>query len=632
MLYVPSPYSSGNNVSVCEQDKYSVSTPPSPPCGLATSDAYNSKETSDYNTLHESPPLTPKQLLDSQDQLDEQPTTTAKDGDEEDEFFFLSQLQNNTATTLTPPQPQEQHQLQDQQEQLENADYHLYDNEFEETDYQYQQQQYHHHPEQATYIFEPFDKSLYSTPSITDDDFETANRAFHATINKFSRQNYPEHRKRTPYNFLENWHLHSMYSKSQQILLGIPHVRPMVLLSGDDFMFTPPLLQQEEEEDFMDDHNDHQLGYLDQSMQMEWMDDGQMFEDDGEILDDGIVIMSAPDPPLIMNPSTATATMTTTTTPSSTVLNENAWMKNHVDFPSPHYHHHLDQHHNRIDDGEDNQQQDGSCPSTSSMISTSEKEPFYFSGGLTSELLHWYRTSDRGRPPSTIMENRESDDDIDEQVIVNMNGNNGNICNEDNNNNNNNDMDTHQPPLPSPTTTTTTSASTNDLLCPEANQSTIVNNHGSPTSYLSLADIVPSSTPVSPVSAQSCSSATSSSTQEPTQQYGATHDQQQQQHCTVVSNSYESRWINHRNMGLTDQLISTSDLVLTMASDYRLEGKKTTISFISCMIQIWQILFLTAEMMLAGLWGQQQQQKSTVASAKYLTGPRRSSTVPILPF
>ncbi|KAI9469889.1 MAG: hypothetical protein EXX96DRAFT_587873 [Benjaminiella poitrasii] len=99
--------------------------------------------------------------------------------------------------------------------------------------------------------------------SYYNSNFEVANRAFYATINKFTRQNSPDasRRRSPPYSFLENWHLHSMYSKSQQTLLGITPVRPSVILSGDDFMFTPPFIQQEiedydEEEDYLNDDDD----------------------------------------------------------------------------------------------------------------------------------------------------------------------------------------------------------------------------------------------------------------------------------------------------------------------------------------------------------------------------------------
>ncbi|KAI7881425.1 hypothetical protein K492DRAFT_177033 [Lichtheimia hyalospora FSU 10163] len=75
--------------------------------------------------------------------------------------------------------------------------------------------------------------------AMMDDKYETATRIFYATMQKFAG---PSSHRRT---FLESWHLHSMYSKSQQILLGIPHAQSMVYLSGDDFMFTPQLVPQD---------------------------------------------------------------------------------------------------------------------------------------------------------------------------------------------------------------------------------------------------------------------------------------------------------------------------------------------------------------------------------------------------
>ncbi|RCI05478.1 hypothetical protein CU098_004751 [Rhizopus stolonifer] len=75
--------------------------------------------------------------------------------------------------------------------------------------------------------------------------FEIANRAFYATIRKFTKQNCPDPsvKRRSSYSFIENLFLHKIYSKSQQTLLGIVPVKPSVILSGDDFMFTPPFIQ-----------------------------------------------------------------------------------------------------------------------------------------------------------------------------------------------------------------------------------------------------------------------------------------------------------------------------------------------------------------------------------------------------
>lgn len=101
-----------------------------------------------------------------------------------------------------------------------------------------------------------------------DEDLQLADRVFCATIHKFTKQNCPDsspNKKRsTRYSFLENWFLHKIYSKSQQTLLGVSPVTPAVILSGDDFMFTPPFLQSPppqfedmDDEDYYYDEDDH---------------------------------------------------------------------------------------------------------------------------------------------------------------------------------------------------------------------------------------------------------------------------------------------------------------------------------------------------------------------------------------
>ncbi|KAI8575488.1 hypothetical protein K450DRAFT_261449 [Umbelopsis ramanniana AG] len=70
-----------------------------------------------------------------------------------------------------------------------------------------------------------------------DNNVDLATRIFYATCHKFATaaQQVPK------YSFRQSLLLHSMYSKSQQILLGIEDIKPTVILSGDDFMFTPPV-------------------------------------------------------------------------------------------------------------------------------------------------------------------------------------------------------------------------------------------------------------------------------------------------------------------------------------------------------------------------------------------------------
>lgn len=624
MLYAPSPYSSsGTEVSTYEQGAYSTGTPPSPPTGHGLPNTHhkdssepndNSNNGNDTTTdlRRESPPPTPKHTLFLQDDQDEQHAATLCDT-EEDDFFFLGQLQNNSVDLEGRQLIQEQHQHQHQQPlPFQNGDYSSYDNEFQDSgDVSFgghQQQQQGYHSDQGAYTFEPFDASMYSTPIVTDDDFETANRAFHATINKFSRQNYPEYRKRAPYNFLENWHLHSMYSKSQQILLGIPHVRPMVLLSGDDFMFTPPLLQQEDEEDYLGDND--QLVYLDQSMQMEWMDDGQMFEDDNDILDDGIVIMSAPDPPPLMDLAVLQPNTPSASPPTSTVLNENAWMKNQTDFMHDHYQ--LDDTTNDIDDSQHLQQQQQQGQNSFSLTSSSEKEePLYFAGGLSSELLHWYRTADRGRPPSTIMESSDCGDD---HIVVRMDlSNNINYSidgprSEHGKSDTGIDLKTDEAENEQPGTVITSS----DHPPPNLIDPPSLDHHASPTSYQSLADIV------------ALPSSSASSTHLESSYYGSTHEHEHHPRPTTAIPSYsQSRGNNQIHHGVSDQLATTSELVLTLASQYRMDGKTTPFFFLACILRIWQVWLLTAELLLAGLWDPPSTSKRT---------HRPASVKPLLPF
>jgi hypothetical protein len=74
--------------------------------------------------------------------------------------------------------------------------------------------------------------------------FEIANRVYYATVDKFNNQIYTKQRS-TPYSFRECWHLHTIYSKSQQTLLGIHPIKPSVLLCGEDFLFTHELMPQQ---------------------------------------------------------------------------------------------------------------------------------------------------------------------------------------------------------------------------------------------------------------------------------------------------------------------------------------------------------------------------------------------------
>ncbi|KAI8380942.1 uncharacterized protein BYT42DRAFT_564727 [Radiomyces spectabilis] len=138
-------------------------------------------------------------------------------------------------------------------EDIMEADDHLYaydimedydEDEFEDDFYAIHQQSLRRHANEAP-------AELYPTePHLTSDEaeLETAHRAFYATIDKFSLQNDPLYRRRAPYSFHENLLIHTIYSKSQQTLVGLTEVRPTVMLAEDDILFTPSLLPSLEDE------------------------------------------------------------------------------------------------------------------------------------------------------------------------------------------------------------------------------------------------------------------------------------------------------------------------------------------------------------------------------------------------
>jgi hypothetical protein len=267
---------------------------------------------------------------------------------------------------------------------------------------------------------------------------------------------------------------------------------------------------------------------------MEWIDDDE--DDDGHMFDeenamDDVVIMSAPDPPLL--PPTLPSSL-------SPVLNENAWMKNHMTLISES---------SLLLDGNDSiyrqtqNQQEGPC------FSSESSSPL---GEITSELLHWYRTSDRGRPPSTIMEKYVAEDKATRKDYGDHDNDKAIKCD---------DIHSNATPI---------------------------------SSYQSLADIVNQHSP---------SSSSSSHDLLPPHYYGSIEEQKQDPSPSTVITLHHHHHHHNIQGGLKTQLIAASDIALAMASDYRLEGKRTTRSFIRCMVQIWQVFMLTAETVLLGLWG-----------------------------
>ncbi|RCH78721.1 hypothetical protein CU098_004645, partial [Rhizopus stolonifer] len=124
-----------------------------------------------------------------------------------------------------------------------------------------------------------------------------------------SRQNNPTLRKRPPYTFLENWLIHSLFSKSQQILLRFPVIHPKVMIAEGDFIYTPHQMINDGHSN--NDMNSSGYDYYSNDYRND-EDDDEYYDDDTFIIgDEGIIVMSAPDTP----PEMPVVTM-----------DENAWM------------------------------------------------------------------------------------------------------------------------------------------------------------------------------------------------------------------------------------------------------------------------------------------------------------------
>lgn len=233
-----------------------------------------------------------------------------------------------------------------------------------------------------------------------DDLVDLANRAFIATCQKFARQNYPEFRRRAPYSFLESWHLHSMYSKSQQILLGIPHAQPVVLLSGDDFMFTPQLVQQQ--------HFDR----MEQQMQFDWNDDdydtNPPMDDDDDVL---LVTARSPLPDEFMDENTWMSSRHSHHLQQSLVedqlqdLSVQPLLGNGYHITNP----------DIVDDDDDDEDEE---ENEEERHENDQQEGERFT--MSPEIVHWYRSAQYHRPPSTIFtpdaDNQEQQHDEEAQV------------------------------------------------------------------------------------------------------------------------------------------------------------------------------------------------------------------------
>ncbi|KAI8364221.1 hypothetical protein BD560DRAFT_491309 [Blakeslea trispora] len=166
-----------------------------------------------------------------------------------------------------------------------------------------------------------------------DEAFYLANRTFYTTCHKISRQNSPSYRKKPPYTFLENWLIHSVFSKSQQILLRFPVIHPRVMMTEGDFIYTPHQManettqhethhQQEENGAYLnDDYFQEDYDYGDE-------DDYDYYDDTFVIGDEGVMMMSAsaPDASRLTEDDEDDQKEYSYETSRSMLMDENMWM------------------------------------------------------------------------------------------------------------------------------------------------------------------------------------------------------------------------------------------------------------------------------------------------------------------
>ncbi|KAI9274160.1 hypothetical protein BY458DRAFT_507388 [Sporodiniella umbellata] len=139
-----------------------------------------------------------------------------------------------------------------------------------------------------------------------ENHFYLANKTFYTTCHKISRQNNPNFKKKPPYTLLESWLIHSVFSKSQQILLRFPSVYPRVMMTEGDFIYTPHQVvespfQQEAVEGYEDDEED------------------DYYDDDTFVIgEEGVIMMSASAPIRYIDEDE--------NEPVSVMMDENTWM------------------------------------------------------------------------------------------------------------------------------------------------------------------------------------------------------------------------------------------------------------------------------------------------------------------
>lgn len=163
-----------------------------------------------------------------------------------------------------------------------------------------------------------------------DEAFYLANRTFYTTCHKISRQNSPSYRKKPPYTFLENWLIHSVFSKSQQILLRFPVIHPKVMMTEGDFIYTPHQMASESNQESNNEQQQYYQNDENQGQQLdyEYGDEEEYdYYDDAFIIgDEGVMVMSASAPDASQFMAEDEDDEQDELHSSSLVMDENMWM------------------------------------------------------------------------------------------------------------------------------------------------------------------------------------------------------------------------------------------------------------------------------------------------------------------
>ncbi|KAI8349454.1 hypothetical protein EDC96DRAFT_520116 [Choanephora cucurbitarum] len=434
--------------------------------------------------------------------------------------------------------------------------------------------------EQLTSPYQQQDWADANTPDYLREEneaFYLANRTFYTTCHKISRQNSPSYRKKPPYTLLENWLIHSVFSKSQQILLRFPVIHPRVMMTEGDFIYTPHQMsnepqhatKQEEETDYFQEDFD----YGDE-------DDYDYYDDTFVIGDEGVMMMSAsaPNHTKLTSDDDDDQKEDAFETSHSMLMDENMWMGHgrhsnttggltlHVANPDlnteeeeeedPMYHH--------VTSGQTSYKSNRMRHSQLQIVQEEEEEEEEETGhqavSLSPEVLHWYRSADLRQKDGHALSRQSSHSSIESDNSSNS--------------------------------SSTTDDGSQQKEPDEEHQTSSMSRTSSASSYQSLADMMTEDLIVS--EDERCHErAMTAST------YGTLLPASEQDRSMAKGGSMTQDAISPPIVQVSSCLVDAAWIALDLAQDYMdNERDKGVTGFMGCVLKIWKVLFSGAETML----------------------------------